>query len=279
LTADDLTDELTFLGMRPRSQQRMQLVAPYLAARRERDSLRATLEATYAAGLLSDSDLKNQLEGIEHNNNREDLAVTAARWRKTIKITADLEQEYSTLYIGGLITDAELHQNLTGIGLQDDYANAVAAKAEARANANLQKQTMQEARALARVTAAEARRAAMKRFTSGGSTAVELTAELIATGLTAIQTAAWLELAQLQKAGGLRWLYGRQLSPGDATLLRQRVAALTDQFKRLQIDQQQYHDQLAQLGLGPQWVEALEATAAAAITPKTKAFALPVKAS
>jgi hypothetical protein len=138
---------------------------------------------------------------------------------------------------------------------------------------------MQEARALARVTAAEARRAAMKRFTSGGSTAVELTAELIATGLTAIQTAAWLELAQLQKAGGLRWLYGRQLSPGDATLLRQRVAALTDQFKRLQITEQQYHDQLAQLGLGPQWVEALEATAAAAITPKTKAFALPVKAS
>src|SRR5262249_47438482 len=42
LTADDLTDELTFLGMRPRSQQRMQLVAPYLAARRERDNLRST---------------------------------------------------------------------------------------------------------------------------------------------------------------------------------------------------------------------------------------------
>ena len=71
---------------------------------------------------------------------------------------------------------------------------------------------------------------------------------------------------------------GYAARPGDATLLRQRVAALTDQFKRLQIDQQQYHDQLAQLGLGPQWVEALEATAAAAITPKTKAFALPVTA-
>jgi hypothetical protein len=61
-------------------------------------------------------------------------------------------------------------------------------------------------------------------------------------------------------------------------LLRQRIAALNDQFKRLQINQQQYHDQLAQLGLGPQWVEALEATAAAMITPKTSAYALPIKA-
>jgi hypothetical protein len=118
----------------------------------------------------------------------------------------------------------------------------------------------------------------MKRFTAGKSTAVELTAELVATGLTAIQTAAWLELAQLQKGGALRWLYGKQLSPGDATLLRQRVGALTDQFKRLQITEQQYHDQLAQLGLGPQWVQALEATAAASITPKVSAFAIPVKA-
>src|SRR5262249_49105689 len=99
LTADDLTDELTFLGMRPSSQKRVQLVAPYLAARRERDNLRATLEAAYAAGLLSDADLENQLDGIEHNNNRLNLATSSAKWRKLIKITGDLEQEYSTLYV------------------------------------------------------------------------------------------------------------------------------------------------------------------------------------
>ena len=228
--------------------------------------------------MLSDADLTNQLNGIEHNNDRDNMALASAKWRKIIKITADLEAEYATLYVGGLLSDAELHANLTAIGLQVDYANAVAARAEARANATLQKQTIAEARQLARVTAAEARRAAMKRFTAGQSTAAELTAELIATGLTAVQTAAWLELAALQKGGGLRWLYGKQLAPAEATLLRQRVAALNDQFKRLQINQQQYHDQLAQLGLGPQWVEALEATAAATITPKVSAFALPVKA-
>jgi len=169
-----------------------------------------------------------------------------------IKITADLEQEYSTLYIGGLLSDAQLHDNLTAIGLQDDYANAVAAKAEAR-------------------------RAAMRRFVSGGSTAAERIAVLGLTGLTPIQTAAFVELAALQKGGNLRWLYGRQLSPGDATLLRQRVAALTDQRKRQQITDQQYHDQLAALGLGAHWVNALRATADAMISPAKSAFEIPVE--
>jgi hypothetical protein len=72
-------------------------------------------------------------------------------------------------------------------------------------------------------------------------------------------------------------LYGRQLSPGDATLLRQRVAALTDQRKRLQITDPQYHDQLAALGIADPWINALRATADAMITPKTSAFEIPVQ--
>jgi hypothetical protein len=255
----------------------MQLAAPYLASETYRAALRSALEAAYTAGLLSDSDLTNALDSAEHTVDRDQLMLTAAKWKKLIVITKDLENEYSTLYIGGLITDAELHSNLTAIGLQDDVAAAVAAKAEARANANLQRTTIAEARALTRVTETEARRAAVKRYTTGGSTAAELTAELVATGLTTIQTAAWLELATLTKGGNLRWLYGRQLSPGDATLLRQRVAALTDQRKRLQITDPQYHDQLAALGIADPWINALRATADAMITPKTSAFEIPVQ--
>jgi hypothetical protein len=116
----------------------------------------------------------------------------------------------------------------------------------------------------------------MKQFVVGKSNIAELTAELLGTGLTALQTAAWVELAQLQKGGGLRFLFGKQIPIQDAILLRQRVAALTDQRKRLQISDQQYHDQLAGLGLGENWVNALQATADAMITPKASAFEVPV---
>lgn len=279
LSAADLTDELNFSGMRQASQHRMQLAAPYLASRAQRDALRSTLEAAYAAGLLADQDLQSQLDGIENVVDRDQLAISNAKWKKLIAITKQLENEYSTLYIGGVIDDATFRSDLTAIGLQQDVASAVAAVAEAKANAALVKRNIAEARALGRATQAEERRAAMKSFVTGQITVAALTAELLAAGLTPIQTAAWVELAQLQKGGGLKWLYGRQLSPGDATLLRQRVAALTDQRKRLQIDDPTYHQQLVALGIPDVWVNALRAAADAMITPKTSAFAIPVQGS
>ena len=67
------------------------------------------------------------------------------------------------------------------------------------------------------------------------------------------------------------------MSPDQATLLRARVTALTDQRKRLQITEAQYVSQLQALGIGDRYVNALDAAAEAMISPKTSAFAIPVK--
>ena len=203
--------------------------------------------------------------------------MTSAKWKKLIAITKDLEAEYSTLFQAGLIDDLTLHDNLTGIGLQTDVANAVAAKAEARANATLQRRTIADARALARATAAEERRAAVKGFTTGTIGEAALLAALVATGLTPVQAAAWTELAALTKGGNLRWIYGLQLAPAEATLLRERVAALTDQRKRLHITDPEYHDALAALKIPDNWINAMRAAADAMITPAKSAFAIPVQ--
>ena len=278
-TTDDIKDELTFRGMRPASQARMLLAVPYLATQTQRSQLISALESAYAAGLLADSDYTARVDSAWQNSDRDSLALAAAQLRKLVKLAADLETEYTTMFKGGLIDDVTFRSYLSGIGLQLDYVNAIAGKAEAAANATLQRSTIRAAAALERATEAEARKAAMKGFATGTLDLAGLSAALLLTGLTATQSAAWSALAELQKQGTLRWLYGLQLSPSQATQLRARVTALTDQRKRLQIDATTYDSQLKALGIGDAWRNALEATADAMITPKASAFAIPVQTS
>ena len=275
----DIQDELTFAGMRPASQSRLLLAAPYLATQQNRSQLIGAAESAYQAGLLADTDLTNWIEQAWQSSDRDWLALSAAKLRKMVKLAAELETEYTTLFKAGLIDDPTYRSYLEGIGLQPDAVNAIAGRAEAAANAALQKRTISAAAALARATAAEERKAAMKGYATGLLNAPGLAAALIASGLTATQAAAWTTLAALQSQGSLRWIYGLQLPPAQTQQLRQRVAALTDQRKRQLIDDATYQASLKALGIGPDWVNALDATANAMLTPKTSAYAVPVQTS
>ena len=278
-TASDITDELTFSGMRQVSQARMLQAAPYLATASERSSLRAELQAAYVAGLYSDAQLTQAVQAAEQNTDLAGLVLQTAQLKKLIAETKALEAEYVTLYLAGLLDDATLRSDLAGIGLQPDMVNMVAGKAEARANATLQKQTLAAARALARTTAAEERKAAMKNFAGGNINAAELLAALVATGLTAIQAAAWVDLAQLSFAGSLRWVYGLQLTQPAAKLLTERVAALSDQLKRQLIKPAEFEAALAALKIPDKYINALEAAANALAAAGKLASLTPVSTS
>ena len=278
-TTDDLGDEMTFSGLRPASQSRLKLAAPYLATKTFRDAARSAIEGAYVAGLLSDQDLTEQLDSIEHNTDRDNLVLIGAKWRKLTTITKDLEAQYATLFEAGLIDDATLHDHLQAIGLESDVASAVAARSEARANAALQRRTIADARSLAKATAAEERRAAARSFVAGQIDLPALVVALTATGLTPVQAAAWSEIAQLQKVGTPRWIYGLRVPAEEATLLRSRVGALLDQRKRQLLTDPQFHDALASLGIPPEWINSLRATADAMITPKAAAILTPVSTS
>jgi hypothetical protein len=276
-TVADIQEELTFSGIRPLSAARLLQAAPYLATQPERNSLRATLEKVYVAGLYSDAELQAQVDSIEQNTNRDALILQRSRLEKLIAGAKDLEAEYTTLYLGQIIDDPAYRSNLQGIGLQPDSINFLAAKAEARLNSTLHRKDIAAAAALQRATAAEERKAAMKNFTTGNIDLPALAIALIATGLTAPQAAAWTDLAALQKAGSLRWLYGLQLPAAEATLLRQRVAALSDQRKRQQISDAVFVAALQSLKIPPDVINALQATADALLTPKAQAFAIPIQ--
>jgi len=273
----EIVDELTFSAMRPVSQARMLRAAPYLATASERSSLRSTLASAYVAGLLSDADLESQVLAAEQNTDLAGLVLSRSRLQKLIAETKALETEYTSLFIGGLIDDATYRGYLQALGLQPDMVSTIAGRAEARANVTLNRRAIAEAAREAKALQKAIDQAALKNFTAGNIDEAALSAALIASGLPPSQVASLVDLAVLRKAGSLRWIYGLQLLPSQATLLRQRVSDLTDQRKRLQITDVQYVGQLQALGLPAKWVNALQAQADALISPKSAAFPVPVQ--
>jgi hypothetical protein len=261
LNDSDLADELKFSGMRDASQHRFRLFAPYMASDAQRKELLTALQQAYVAGLLADADFTAQIDSAQQNLDADDLALRSVKWKKLVAITKDLETEYSTLFLAGLLDDATYRSNLAGIGLQADMVDAVAAKSEARAEASLQRQTIRDAQRLARETAAVERRAAIKGITSGSIPLAAGAAALVATGLTPIQAAAWTGLAELAKVGNVHYVFGLPLAPADAALLRKRVGDLAAQYKKGLITEAAFAAALKTLKLADVWVNALVAGA------------------
>lgn len=261
----DIQDELNFAGMRPASQHRYQLVAPYLATNPERTQLRSQLESEFGAGLMTEGELIAAIDSAEQNTNRDSLILDRVRSKERVEIATQLEKEYTAQYIGSLIDHAMYVQNLTGMGLQQWKVDGLAGIADARKAATLQRQMLAEEKAVTRATQAAERKTSMAAYQDGYTTEPGLLAALLASGLTAQQAAAWVTLANLKKAGSLRWVYGLQLQPAQATLLKERVSALTTQLEKGYINAFTYVAGLDALKLPGHWVNALLAKAEATI--------------
>ena len=272
----EIADELTFSAMRPVSQARMLRAAPFLATASERSSLLAAVEAAAVAGLLADSDVTAQYDAAQSNEDPHSLILSRLHLQQAMSTAKDLEAEYTTLFTAGIIDQQTFNLWLVAATLQPWKISNVIAKAEARANATLQRKELAQAAAVVKATNAAVVKDATKNFMESIIDAGALATALTATGLTVAQVTALVDLAVLQKGGGLQWIYGLQLPKPQAAILRGRVAALTDQRKRLQITDPQYVSQLQVLGLGPRYVNWLQAAADALISPKTSAFAIPV---
>jgi hypothetical protein len=275
----DLTDELTFDGMRSVSQNRLLQAAPYLATATQRNSYIAALEAAYVAGLYSDSDFQSQVTNAQGIVDLPTLLLLTGQVKKLTAETKAIEAEYSTMFRAGLITDAQYRANLAALGLQPDMVNVVAGKAEAAANATLQKQTIREAAAAAKALTSATVKAAVSSFKQGAISQTALVAELIAAGQSAGQAAAVAELAALSFAGNQRWLYGLQLTQPASKLLSERVDALSTQLEHAQITDDQYVAALTALGIPPIYINVLHAKAAASKASAPLATLTPVSTS
>lgn len=265
----DIADELNFSGVRAVSQSRLQVAAPYLATSSERSSYRSALEAAYIDGMLSEADLQSRVDSAEHNTDRDSLILLRSQLLKAVAMAKRLERGYAKMFQVGLIDAAMYQSDLEGIGIQADYAQNLILEAQLEMNATNQRQMNAEERALAKQTTAAERRTALRSYESGLTPAPALAADLLATGMSAEQAAAWTALAALRQAGTARWVYGLQLRPNDAQTLRGRVTALINQAKAKQITFDQLQKELGALKLPDAYVNYLraQAEAAAKVTP------------
>lgn len=275
-SAGDIADELNFAGMRPASQKRMLLAAPYLATASQRNQLNAALENAYTNGLLSDADLTSQLDQAQQNTDRDSLILQRVQIQKRVAFAHALEQAYAQELAANVITVNDYQGLLQGLGLQDDFINNRVAVGEMKLLDVETRRAAAQALALAKATASVERKAAMLNFRDGNIDTAALIAALVLTGLTAAQAAAWADQAVLQKAGGLHWIYGKQLNTSDAAALRARVTALSDQRKRLQITDAVFVAELQALGIQQPFLNTIRSIADAMISPKTAAVTIPV---
>ena len=275
-TQSEIADELTFSGMRPVSQTRMLSAAPYLATATYRSQLHASLHTAYLAGLLADQDYTNAIDAAENNTGRDSLILQRAQLDKQVQVAKELESAYSAEFLANVTDEPTYRSMLSGLGLQDDRVNALAAVADAKMAASLARQAAAAERALERQTISAERKTALQNFKSGTIDATAYAAALILTGLTPTQTAAWVDLAVLQAQGNPTKLFGLSLAPAQAQVLRERVTALTDQRKKLMITESAFVQALQALGIPAININALNAAAAAEITPAASATLVPV---
>jgi hypothetical protein len=261
--------ELTFGGLRPQSQDNMIAAGRYLAAEPFRKQTQAAYETMYEEGLLTDQQLTNNIDSTRHTNDIDQLMLLRAQALKVVKFSKEYVTAYIDLALVTLIDIPTLTSDLQSLGYQQDAINAKLAVVEARMAATGQKAVLAAERRLQAQTIAAARRAALENYKSGTIDIAGYTAALLATGMTAAQAAAFADLAMLQKQGNTRFLYGIQVQPQAAQLLRERVAALTDQRKKTLIDDAQFISALTQLGIPSDVQNALLAAAAAQTTPKS----------
>jgi hypothetical protein len=275
-TDADIRDELTFSGMRDVSINRILKLAPWLATNPQRNALIGSAEKACIAGLLTTDDLLVVVDNAEHITDLHTLISQRIGLEQRLSLAKEYESAYSAEYLAGITDVFQYQSKLEGLGLQPVAITALMAVQEAKSAATLKRQADAAERSLIRATAAAERRAAMQNFKNGVIDEIALAAALVLTGLTSVQSAAWVDLAVLQKQGSARFLYGLSLTPANAELLRSRVGAVTDQRKRGFLTDPQYHDALAALGIKSPWLNSLMATAAALATPRSTAEIIPV---
>src|SRR5712691_7724680 len=271
----DVADELTFGGMRHSSQHRLIAAAAFLGTEPQRHKFESALERIYAAGLISDSNFVEGVKSAEHNTDRYDLILRAVQLEKQIALAKEYEAAYSHEFVNGMLDAPSYQSTLEGLGLQPPDVAARMFRDESHLLVTQTLGAARLARAEQRAQALAERKAAIEAFRTGSTDPAELAASLTLTGLTPAQVAADVAYQVLARSGVLRWIYGLQKSPQEATLLREQVADLTRQREIEMLTDAQYVAALTSLSIPPRYIQTLRAGANAHISPKTKAILTP----
>lgn len=276
LTADTPfpTDEMRQIlednSLSPDHVNFMLTLLEYQSTKTLRNSYIAELETAYKDGIVSDAELRDVLGGVGWSDTAVALVQSKVALQKRTVIAKEIEKLVTLEVAQGYMTTDVGLQTLEGVGVQDWYGNLIVNLAAERAAISAAKK---EAAAEAKIELARQRnltKTAVAEYQRGVIDTGALTAALLALGLDPTLVASIVAVQDATRTGRLRLVFGQLLSPEDAKILTERVAAIEQQFKRELLTLDQAKAQLAGLNVDTPEIDALVARWAAALAAVSK---------
>ena len=240
-------------------------VLEYNSTKNVRNAYVTEAIAAYKAGVMPDTELDDILNSVGWSDTAKQFVRSRALLQRRVTLAAEAEKNIiPEVASGGMTPDVGLQQ-LEAAGIEPWYAQLQITLAETKASIHALKLAEAEAR---RTLLAEQRnltRAAVAEFQRGVIDLTGLTAALAAIGLDPTLVASIVAVQEATRTGRMRLLYDQLLSPQDARLLEERVAAIGQQTKDQLITLDQAAAQLKTLGVGQADVHALIARWAATL--------------
>lgn len=203
--------------------------------------------AAYQHGVMPDQELDQILNSLGWSDDAKKFVHERAALARRVILAQKVEQQIVPLVAQGLITPQQGTAQMEAAGIQQWYTDLeitlATTKAELHA-AKLEAAAEEKARlaTLRNLTAA-----AVAEYQAGRIPLTALSAELTVLGLQPSQVASITAVQEAHTHGRTKLVYGQVLGPEDAAVLKERVAAIEQQFKDNFLTLEQGHEQLAQI--------------------------------
>jgi hypothetical protein len=254
---DELHDLLTFAGIRPIDQERMVRLARALALEPYKKSALTALNTAFERGAITEQEFTQRLGEMGLPDGAEGWVQIEVRTRKVQQLLELYRKSISDGYAFGQVLDSDYVNLLEAGGMNAADANAHYAIDSIRKRG---KEALAERRAEEREAALQRKLAiesAQGAFEAGDLEVAGLTASLLLAGVPAASVALLVSIAETRRQGRQRHILGKILSPADAQLLVEKVAAVKKQTTQKLLDADGAKAQLKAFGLDDPVIEAL----------------------
>jgi hypothetical protein len=268
--AAQVKDALEYAGIRPADVDFLLPALELASTKNVRQQFLAAVVRSAELGTTTPAELDQELTLLNFSDDAKHWVQLTVATRKLQQLAELYRKSISEAYKYGQITDQQYVPSLEAIGIaradaEAHYAIDSIAKSGKAAAAALKA----EERLAAQRMRAESN-AAIASFRAGATDAVALEAGLLAAGMDPVVSGFVVAMETARQSGNEIFVYGLLLPRKDAVLLREKVTAVEDQFKKQLIDDAAARAALAGLGIPAANALALIAAWAALKTAPTK---------
>lgn len=213
-------------AMAPANVDFMLQVLEYNSTKNVRNSYVSELLTAHAAGVVSEQELTNSLDGLGWSNAAIAFVQQRAALQRRLTLAKKTEASVIPLVAAGQLSPQEGTLQMETAGIQPWYTDLEITFATTKATVTaLRKELAAEAKlAVARTRALTT--AATKAFQDGTLDAAGLSVALLAAGLDPVIAASAVAAQEAQQTGRLRLTYGQLLTPQASKVLSDRVNAI-----------------------------------------------------